>query len=216
MQINLLKAVLFLYFIMPILGFSGVTVEPFYAFSLGATGQRLYINSKGQNVLEDFTAKANIYGLRLGYNYHGIMIGGEYFKKPKFTFREETTIVTNLGPALAEFENKFEGRGYGAYIGYQADNGFRFWYTKYLKQKYKDVDGSNSGDERNGDGWSIGVGCKAIHWLALNLQATKYSLNKGVSAGISGSIDPSYEITEWHISISFPFDIFNGESYESY
>lgn len=169
-------------------------VEP----SLGyAAKSKLTIEGTGVDV--ESSGSPAVLGLKLGFQYFGLMGGFSY----KENLETDYDFVFN---GTSFDDEKEKRRDFGLFIGYNLPTMLRVWGSYYFDTKSETKSGPDSGDWISGSSLGLGVGWTVLPLISLNLEYLATSYDKTREAGVTGDIDSAFDVTQKQIllSISLP------------
>ncbi|MCK5074284.1 MAG: outer membrane beta-barrel protein [Bacteriovoracaceae bacterium] len=182
---------------------AGILVDPYVGYRTGS------FEVTSENTTYEFDLSGYGYGLRLGYNFLGLMAGVEY----------------GLGSVDREYtrtgsEETYDTTQMSAFIGYNFPL-VRFWGSYYWNYKLEIPEtnlttGDYEGDKWEGNGFGLGIGFTGIPFISINLEykrieieeLTYYSSSRGATRTVNypTSDTTKPEIDEFFLSVSVPFD----------
>ena len=185
---------------------AGILVDPYVGYQTGDFN--LEITSENSTYEYDFSGIG--YGLRLGYNFLGLMAGVEYRLG---SIKQKEASVPEA--SRKNSEDSYDTTQAGAFLGYNFPL-VRFWGSYYWNYEWEisktnSTTGADKGDTWKGNGFGLGVGFTGIPFISINLEYKKLEIEKAISAsGASTNYPtpsvPKPEIDEIFLSVSVPFD----------
>lgn len=155
------------------------------------------VSGKGTNDGVEDTYNGGQFGLKVGYQTMGFMVGLDYTKS-SFELESKSAGVTT--------KSDLERNEIGVFAGYDFPVLARAWVGYYFSNKTKLKDSS---DEFSGNTKEIGVGFKMLPLILtsvnLNFIYRMVDLDEAYISGVKSKIDTSHK--EYVIGISLPFTL---------
>lgn len=174
---------------------AGVFIEPYIGMVDGDS------DDNDGDTSDDYDIGGTGYGLRLGYDHFGILLGGVYdIANPEGENKQNSNIKIDY-----EFKNM------GVFLGYQF-SWVRLWYSYYLKSELElsNIQGNAAiaallnRASYEGNKWSLGLGITPIDYLNVFAEIHSYTYdNNKTRTGITIAETSS---AYWLLGVSFPFD----------
>lgn len=174
-------------------------VEPYLGVHLMGGGDGV-IN--GLNYDNEFSGTG--YGARLGITQLGLMLGLDYSLSSGDNSYEATTTG-----AAAIGDDEFDRTNIGLFVGYDFITMFRFWATYYFSANIEDGNGSDAGDEYDGNGYGLGIGYTGLPIVSINLEYQTFEYDEffDASAGSTATLNNKPSSNNIFLSISAPFEL---------
>lgn len=183
-KIGLLSAMALGLVITPSLGQASLLIEPHLSYNIYATGEN-------DNV--DTSYNGPQYGLKLGYQYFGLMVGMDY-RKSNFETKFESNNVTS--------RHEMKRDEIGIFAGYEFPILVRGWVGYYFsnKTKFKEVDA-----EYKGSTTELGVGFTTLPFLSVNFMYRMVKLDELSSSSLT--VPAKSDANEFVVGISLPLNL---------
>lgn len=154
----------------------------------------------GTNSATEYSYNGTQYGMKLGYQELGIMVGVDY-NLSSYTWERKTTSTTN--------NDKFDRTEIGAFAGYNFPILVRAWAGYYFSHTAKDQESAGAtgnGQKYEGSATELGLGYTGLPFLSLNVVYRMISISKSINtSNISSSA--SISNSEIVLGISAPFTL---------
>lgn len=135
------------------------------------------------------------YGLRVGYQNLGLMVGLDYTKS------NATMKSTTAGSTSKEDISRNE---WGLFAGYNLPILFRAWAAYYFSNNMKF---KVSGTEYKGDTKELGVGFTGLPFLSLNLMYRMVNYDESESGSTTSKLNPDMDANEIVLGVSVPLTL---------
>ena len=142
------------------------------------------------------------YGARAGLTTMGFSVGVDYSLSSS-----DIEFIQSGGSATDPHDQTMMG----AFVGYEFPMMFRVWGSYFFDVSLEDTDGSDKGDELNGDGMGLGVGFTGLPFVSINLEYRMWSIDESVDGADGTKTNTTgvdvIDIKEILVTVSLPLDL---------
>jgi hypothetical protein len=165
---------------------ASLLIEPHLAYNLSGSGDA---------AAEVYDYSGPQYGLRLGFQYLGLMSGLD-FTKSIYTLETKT-----LGTSS---KADYDRNEFGVFLGYNLPVLLRVWGAYYFSGEAKN---KQSGNKILGNSTELGIGFTGIPFLSLNLMYRMINNEKQVINGRTSAMAPKQDLNEFVLGLSIPLNL---------
>ena len=177
---------------------ANILIEPYLGRTFSGEGDM----STGLGSL-DVEYASLVKGIRLGYEYAGLMLGADY-SLSDFKLENRSLAFNRTN------KDKVSRNDLGFFVGFNLPMALRFWATWIFQAK---LDGDEDSNARifsknttfEGDGQSFGIGLSLLPLLSINLEYTSVEYDEYKTTAMQiGSYNDTLDLSHYILSLSMP------------
>ncbi len=165
---------------------ASLLLEPHLGYNISGTGDQ------GST---EYDYNGAQYGLRVGYQNLGVMVGFDYTK---------SSAELETKTAAATTKDDVSRNEFGIFAGYNAPILLRAWAAYYFSNT---MEFDRTGTEYKGNTKELGVGFTGLPFLSLNLMYRIVNFDEFKTGAVEGNLNPDIDTKEIVLGVSLPFTL---------